>query len=636
MINPLITGQSPEKILREYWGYPAFRPLQREIIEHVLDGTDTLALLPTGGGKSICYQIPALVNEGVTIVVSPLVALMQDQVRQLKDRGISAEALFSGMHIKDIDRILDNCIYGNVKLLYLSPERLMANYAEVRIRKMQVSLFAIDEAHCISQWGHDFRPPYRELARLREWHPKTPVLALTASATQDVRDDIVQVLQMQNPAIIVDSFRRENLSYLVYPREDKWQRTVDILGKLPGSKLVYARSRNKTTQLAKMLGKQGLRCEPYHAGMSAKARSQVQSRWLEGVTPTVVCTTAFGMGIDKPDVRAVLHYDLPGSLEEYYQESGRAGRDGKRAFCVLLYDQSDIPQLRDRSIRAFPEATDLIRVYRALCGHFQIPLGAGAGEMFTLNFREFIEKYHLDAVKTYHCLQGLERDGWLELNEAAHHPSTVMILVNSDDLHDYQESNPENGEFLRTLLRNYEGLFIEPVRVREFDLAKLTGRKEKDVVETLVSIARDNVIAYAPADDLPRITFLRERVEDRNLTVDTALITLLKDRAASRADSVVSYLQRTECRESYLLSYFGEHADEVCGSCDICRSKRKDVSYENVLLRIPEGGIQLKELLGIYNATEQPEVQKILQVMESDELIVLDRDLVRLTNQEHK
>jgi ATP-dependent DNA helicase RecQ len=275
-------------------------------------------------------------------------------------------------------------------------------------------------------------------------------------------------------------------------------------------------------------------------------------------------------------------------------------------------------------------------VYRALCGHFQIPLGAGAGEMFTLNFREFIEKYHLDAVKTYHCLQGLERDGWLELNEAAHHPSTVMILVNSDDLHDYQESNPENGEFLRTLLRNYEGLFIEPVRVREFDLAKLTGRKEKDIVQTLVSIARDNVIAYAPADDLPRITFLRERVEDRNLTVDTALITLLKDRAASRADSVVSYLQRTECRESYLLSYFGERADEVCGSCDICRSKRKDVSYENVLLRIPEGGIQLKELLGIYNATEQPEVQKILQVMESDELIVLDRDLVRLTNQEHK
>jgi ATP-dependent DNA helicase RecQ len=472
------------------------------------------------------------------------------------------------------------------------------------------------------------------LARLREWHPKVPVLALTASATSDVRDDILEVLQMREPAVVVDSFRRDNLSYLVYPREDKWQRMVDILHKLPGSKLVYARSRNKTTQLAKMLGKQGLRCEAYHAGMPAKARNQVQSRWLEGITPTVVCTTAFGMGIDKPDVRAVLHFDLPGSLEEYYQEAGRAGRDGKRAFCVLLYDQSDIPQLKERSAKAFPNPEDLIRVYRALCGHFQIPVGAGSGEILTLRFREFLEKYRLDSVKTFHCLKGLERDGWIQLSEALYHPSTVMIRLANEDLYGYTEDNPNHGEFLRTLLRNYEGLFVEPVRIREHDLAKLTGKKETEVTETLTAIARENVITYSPASDLPRVTFLRDRVEDRNLTVDEVLIKQLKERAVNRAEAVINYLQRTACRESYLLSYFGEEAVEVCGSCDICRSSRKDISYENVLLRIPDEGISLKDLMALYNATEQPEVEKILYALESDELITLDGDLVRLQSSE--
>ena len=624
---------SPESILRTYWGYPVFRPLQREIIAETLAGRDVLALLPTGGGKSICYQVPGLILEGVCIVISPLIALMRDQVQQLRDRDIAAEALYSGMHISEIDRILDNCVFGHVRFLYLSPERLMTDYAEIRIRKMQVSLLAVDEAHCISQWGHDFRPPYREIVRVREWHPDTPVLALTASATTEVQQDIVTTLGLRAPEIIKGSFRRSNLSYLVYPREDKWQRTLDILNKLPGSKLVYTRSRSKTTRLAKMLAGQGLRCEAYHAGMHRRQRDLVQSRWMDGTTPTVVCTTAFGMGIDKPDVRAVLHYDIPASLEEYYQEAGRAGRDGKRAFCVLLYDQSDIPQLHERASRAYPDASMMIQVYRALCGHFQVPVGAGAGETEALNFRAFVQKYGLNAVQTYHCLEGLERDGWIALNEAVQHPSTVMIRLAGEELYAYQDRRPEHAEFLKTLLRNYEGLFTGPVRIREQDIGRITGKKEAEVVTALQQIARDDVIVYDPAGDLPRITFLRDRVEDRNLTFDNALLQSLRERSVSRTRAVINYLEQHTCREVCLLEYFGEQATTVCGSCDICRSKGQDISYENILLKIPEAGIPLKELMRTYSSQEQKEVREILTVLESDELIVLDRDLVRLQNQ---
>lgn len=621
---------APEEVLRQYWGYPSFRPLQREIIEHVISGRDCLALLPTGGGKSICYQVPALMMEGICLVISPLIALMHDQVAQLKARGIAAEAIYSGMHMSDIDRLLDNCIYGNIKLLYLSPERLKTSIAEARIRKMRVSMVAIDEAHCISQWGHDFRPPYREISKVREWHPNVPFLALTASATARVRQDIMDSLAMRDPAVVKGSFRRDNLSYLVYLREDKWQRTLEILSKLPGSKLIYTRSRSKTTQLARQIAKHGIRCEAYHAGMSSKSRGLVQDRWLEGTTPVVVCTTAFGMGIDKPDVRAVLHYDLPGSLEEYYQEAGRAGRDGRRAFCILLYDQSDIANLKERCQRAFPEPADLARVYRALCGYYQIPVGTGAGETYVLHFREFLNKYQLEAVHTYHCLKGLERDGWIQLSESVHHPSTVLVQLGRDELYDYQEQHPHEGELLRVMLRNYEGLFLEPVRIREADIGKLIGRKEKEISDMLSRLASEGVVAYVPADDYPRITFLLDRVEDRNLSLDTPLMSELRQHALQRVDSVVEYIMRTECREVFLLSYYGETAQAECGMCDICRNKRRTVSYESVLLRIPEKGISIKQLLAEFPATDQKEVRDLLAVLEADELIIMDRDLVRL------
>ncbi len=578
----------------------------------------------------MCYQVPALLMDGVCLVISPLIALMRDQVQQLQARGIAAEAIYSGMHISDIDRILDNCIYGKIKLLYLSPERLSSKLAEQRILRMKISLVAVDEAHCVSQWGYDFRPSYLEIIKMREWHSDVPFLALTASATTTVQQDIVNVLEMRSPEIIKSSFRRPNLSYLVYPREDKWQRTLDILGKLPGSKLIYTRSRSKTTQLAKLIGKHGIRCEAYHAGMSSKLRHQVQERWIEGVTGTVVCTTAFGMGIDKPDVRAVLHFDLPGSLEEYYQEAGRAGRDGKCAFCVLLYDQSDLPRLQERCVKAYPDIPDLIYLYRALCGHYSIVIGGGVGETYDLNFREFLTKYQLDPVHTYHCLQGLERDGWIMLNEAVHHPSTVFVEASHEELNDYQFENPQRDYLLKTLLRNYEGLFLEPVRIRESDIAKLLKTKENDVVEELTLLARDGILSYVPANDMPRITFMRERVEDRNLTFDTALIERLRDQALSRARHMATFVSGDTCREQYLLSYFGEQTSEPCGNCDICRSKRKGVSYDAILLRIPDAGISLKELIGSFSASDHKEVRDLLSILETDELIKLDLDMVKL------
>jgi len=547
-----------------------------------------------------------------------------------QDRGIAAEAIYSGMHISDIDRILDNCIYGNIKLLYLSPERISSKLAEERIRRMRVSLIAIDEAHCVSQWGFDFRPSYLEVIKIRAWHPEVPWLALTATATELVQKDIVDVLQMRSPEIIKGSFKRPNLSYLVYPREDKWQRTLDILGKLPGSKLIYTRSRSKASQLAKLIGKQGIRCEAYHAGMNSKSRHQVQQRWIDGDTGTIVCTTAFGMGIDKPDVRAVLHFDLPGSLEEYYQEAGRAGRDGKRAFCVLLFDQSDLPRLQERCIKAYPDIPDLVHVYRALCGYYSITIGGGEGETYNLEFREFLSKYQLDSVHTYHCLQGLERDGWILLNEAVHHPSTVFVEVQPDVLEAYQSRNPHHDQLLKTLLRNYEGLFLEPVRIRESDIAKLLKTKENGIIEELTVLARDGLISYIPATDMPRITFMRERVEDRNLTFDTALIARLREQAISRAQSIEDYISGDICREQYLLGYFGEQTKTPCGNCDICRSKRKGVSYDAILLRIPDTGISLKELMGSFSASDHKEVRDLLSILETDELIMLEHDLVRL------
>ena len=409
---------SPNDILKQYWGFDSFRPLQEDIIQSVLDGKDTLALLPTGGGKSICFQVPALVKEGICIVISPLIALMKDQVYNLQKRGIAAVAIFSGMHYKDIDRILDNCIYGNTKLLYLSPERLTSDLVRERIKKMKVSLIAVDEAHCISQWGYDFRPPYLQIAEIREYLPKVPIMALTATATPEVVKDIQEKLEFKRGEVFQQSFLRENLAYVVLEEEGKMEKLFKVLTGVRGSGLVYVRNRRKTKEIAMFLKKYRITADYYHAGLTNEERSQKQEAWINDKIRIIVATNAFGMGIDKPDVRVVVHMDLPDSLEAYFQEAGRAGRDGQKSYAVLLYNQGDKLDLERRFELSFPPLKEVRLTYQALGSYLQLAVGSGEGESYDFDLVEFSRVYGFSTVKTFNCLKVLERAGWIALSES--------------------------------------------------------------------------------------------------------------------------------------------------------------------------------------------------------------------------
>ncbi|MCB0586106.1 MAG: ATP-dependent DNA helicase RecQ, partial [Phaeodactylibacter sp.] len=416
---------SPLEILKKYWGYDGFRPLQEDIIRSVLEGKDTLALMPTGGGKSICYQVPALCREGICIVVSPLIALMKDQVENLKQRNIPAEAIYSGMHYRDIDRILDNCVYGNIKLLYLSPERLTTELARVRIQKMKASLLAVDEAHCVSQWGYDFRPPYLQIAEMREVLPGVPILALTATATPEVARDIQEKLAFRQENLLQKSFERPNLSYSVLHEEDKLKKLAEILHRVPGSGIVYVRSRRRTKEIARYLQRQKIRADFYHAGLDTEERSRKQEEWMNNKSRVVVSTNAFGMGIDKPDVRVVVHMELPDSLEAYFQEAGRAGRDGRKSYAVLLYNDSDRQNLERRFEQSFPGLKEVQRVYRALGSYFQLATGSGEGQSFDFEIVEFARNFQIKIVQAYSCLKILEQAGWIVLTDAVFVPSSL-------------------------------------------------------------------------------------------------------------------------------------------------------------------------------------------------------------------
>ena len=459
-------------ILKQYWGYDSFRPLQDEIIESVLDGKDTLALMPTGGGKSICFQVPALCREGVCIVISPLIALMKDQVFQLQKRNIPAAAIYSGMRYKDIDRLLDNAVYGNIKLLYLSPERLVTELARERIKKMNVNLLAVDEAHCISQWGYDFRPPYLQIAEIREFIPDTPILAVTATATKEVVEDIQQKLEFKDGAVFQKSFERKNLAYVVLSEENKPQKALDILQKVKGSAVVYSRNRRGTKEVANYLRKNGINADFYHAGLSTALRTKKQEDWIQGKLKVMVSTNAFGMGIDKADVRSVVHMDLPDSLEAYFQEAGRAGRDGKKSFAVLLYNEADKKNLLWSYENSFPEIEEVKRVYAALGSYLQLAIGSGLGGSFDFEIERFVKNFRFDLLKTYSCLKILEQSGYIVLSDAVFIPSTIKIRVNKEVLYDYQLKNRSLDIIIKTILRTYHGALSHHTKIDESQLAR--------------------------------------------------------------------------------------------------------------------------------------------------------------------
>lgn len=571
------TGQTmtPQDILQMYWGYDAFRPLQEDIIQSALDGRDTLALMPTGGGKSICFQVPALVQEGMCLVISPLIALMKDQVEQLKQREISAEAIYSGMHYKDIDRIIDNAVYGGLKFLYISPERLRTDILQERIQKMPLNLLAIDEAHCVSQWGYDFRPPYLEIAETRELIPKVPVMALTATATPPVVKDIQEKLAFRKGQVFQKSFGRKNLAYVVLHEEGKERKLVDILQKTKGTAIVYVRNRKRTKELAHWLRRHRIAADYYHAGLHQDARSAKQDAWKNNQLRVIVSTNAFGMGIDKADVRTVVHMDLPDSLEAYFQEAGRAGRDGEKSFAVLLYNESDRRSLERQYSVSFPDMSELRQVYRALGSYFQLAVGGGLGDSYNFDLVDFARNFQLDVVKTYNCLQVLEQAGWIMLTDAVFIPSTLRIKVSKDELYDYQLRNPKMDRILKTILRTYQGAFQHDIKIREKQLARFLALPLQQLRSALYHLQKAGIINYSPQRENPQLIFLHERVDADNLTIDQQLYNFRKKRFYERIQQSIRYAEMAVCRSKQLLAYFGEEDAPQCGICDVCLGRTK-------------------------------------------------------------
>ncbi|MFC5269756.1 RecQ family ATP-dependent DNA helicase [Adhaeribacter terreus] len=565
------------QILKQYWGYDQFRPLQEDIINAALAGKDTLALLPTGGGKSICFQVPAMAMEGICLVISPLIALMKDQVMQLQKRGISAIAIHTGMNRREIDIALDNCVYGGVKFLYLSPERLQTDIFRERVKKMNVCLLAVDEAHCISQWGYDFRPPYLQIAQLREVLPDIPILALTATATETVKKDIQEKLAFKQENVFQSSFARANLSYSAQPAEDKINRLAEVIKSVPGTGIVYVRSRKRTVEIANELLRRGFKAAPYHAGLSFEQRNQTQTAWLENRVQIMVATNAFGMGIDKPDVRLVVHVDLPDNLEAYYQEAGRAGRDGRYAYAVVLFAPNDLLEVREKVEEAHPPMETLRKTYQALANFYQIAVGSGEFVTFDFNLEELVKTYKLNPLETHHSLKKLETEGFLQLNDAYFSPSKVYIPAGKEELYKFQVANRELDPLLKLLIRMYGGeLFTNFVKISEHSLALNLKATQPQIVKMLEFLDKSGVIVYEPQHDKPQVLFTTPRYDATTLPLNQKKLRSFRGLALEKADSVVRYVQtENRCRTQLLLEYFGEISDESCRICDFCLKQKK-------------------------------------------------------------
>ncbi len=614
---------TPLNVLKKYWGYDAFRSLQADIIQSVLEGKDTLALMPTGGGKSICFQVPALCREGICIVISPLIALMKDQVHNLRTRNIPAAAIYTGMHAQEIDRTFDNCVYGSIKLLYLSPERLVTDIARERIARMHVNLLAVDEAHCISQWGYDFRPPYLEIANIRELMPQAPILALTATATPEVVGDIQEKLQFRTKNLFQKSFARDNLAYVVLNEEGKMEKLFDILKKVQGPGVVYVRNRRKTKEIAQFLVQKGISADFYHAGLQPEERSEKQDAWIGDKTRIMVSTNAFGMGIDKPNVRVVVHMELPDSLEAYFQEAGRAGRDGKKSYAVLLYNQTDRLSLEKNYALAFPKMDEIRSVYHALGSYYQLATGGGAGESFDFDMVEFSKNFHFEPVKALHALKTLEQAGWLTLTEAVFVPSSLQVKVSKEELYDYQLRHPKFDLIIKAILRSYQGAFSHFINIREAQLATFLKIPTQEVIRILELLAKDQIIEYLPQTDKPQLIFLRDRVDAHELTIEHQLYDFRRKRHWERIQRAIAYAENPVCRSRQLLSYFGEKNDKDCGICDVCLGRTKadlrNADYDAIKTKIQEKltacALPLEQLMDGFSSASQDKVLRVLEYL---------------------
>ena len=627
------------KVLKKYWGYDVFRPLQEDIIQSVAEGCDTLGLMPTGGGKSLTFQVPTLAMDGLCLVVSPLVALMKDQVLNLKEKGIKAELIYSGLTRDEIEVILNKCLYGNNKFLYISPERIRTAIFQEKLLSMKVCLIAIDESHCISQWGYDFRPSYLKIIQLRELLPDVPVLALTATATPEVVDDIQDRLGFAKKNVFRKSFERSNLSYLVRHVEDKNRYLLKILRKQPGSSVVYARSRKKCKEIAEFLKLNQVKAEFYHAGLDNALKDMRQERWRDGKVQVMVATNAFGMGIDKSDVRTVVHLDLPDTLEAYFQEAGRAGRDGKRAYAVLLYSNPDKVQLLKRIKTSYPEIDTIKRVYQAVGNFLQIADGAGKDAVFDFNLALFCQKFKFNVLHAFNSLKILQRAGYLEITDDLEHSTKLHFAINRDDLYRYQLENKQQDDFIKLLLRTYTGLFTDFVPVNLDSLAYRKKINVKILIDNLKDLSQLGIIKYIPRKKTPFIIYTQERLPQKYLKFTKEVYQNRKEKFEEKINAVISYAESTEiCRSKILLEYFGQLNAPVCGECDVC--KEKDDEIENKMFQLIQSELKnvlAKEESSVYElveASQYPE-KKLLEVirimMDNDELKSSQDDKIRLT-----
>jgi ATP-dependent DNA helicase RecQ len=619
----------PQDILKNYWGYESFRPLQEEIIQSVLDGYDTLALLPTGGGKSICFQVPALMLDGLCIVVTPLIALMRDQVDQLTKRGIKAVALYSGMSPREIDLLLDNCVYGQFKFLYVSPERLQTNLFLARAEKMKISMLAIDEAHCISQWGYDFRPPYLLIADFRQKYGITRQLAVTATATKQVKQDIQDKLEMVEAKVFAKSFARDNLSYSVFETENKLDKLVQILSNVPGSSVAYVRSRKATKEVAVYLQQRNISADFYHAGLSNDQRSSKQQKWISNQIRVMVATNAFGMGIDKSDVRTVIHLDLPDSLEAYYQEAGRAGRDERKAFAVLLYQQKDTVGLIERIEHTTPTLELIKRVYQALANRYKLAVGSGTNTRYDFDYQEFVSAFNLPVFETHYALNKLQSSGLIDLTDGYYQASKLLILLDHDELYKFQISHGTLDPVIKALLRLYGGeLYSDFMVIKEDDLARFMKKARSQIVTWLENLAHYNVIDYQRSSNKSQLTFLMPRLDKDSLPIDSNLIKERKAINIEKAEGMIAYAKNDgQCRTRMLQAYFDELTDQNCGVCDFCINKRKEVQpveKNRLLAIIPQEGIDLDAVFHMFKENRESVLLTVRELVEEGSIDLIN------------